>query len=257
MKQTESNIIRLSSGLDANKVINTTHKLDANKIVDTIHLLYKRIDERFPKSGLSQVCIELHVIAQESKIHCEWIKKPHIMLRIGVGIVIAILLLILLLGISSTVDFESIHDIEFADFFQVLDAGMNTVVLIGATLLFLVTFEVRKKRAKIMTAIRQLQALAHVIDMHQLTKDPERAFSYEQSTFSSPKQTMNAFELTRYLDYCAEMLSLVSKVAVLYTQNFDDTVVMIAVNELEDLTTGLSNKIWQKIMILYRFKHQQ
>ncbi|MDM8564948.1 hypothetical protein QUF74_04780 [Candidatus Halobeggiatoa sp. HSG11] len=254
MKQNDNDIIRLNNDLDTKKIIGSTHKLDANKIIDTTNLLYKRISERFPKSGLSFVCVELHTIAQESQVHCEWIKKPHIMLRVGVGMVIVMLILILLLGISSTVDFSAIHEIEFADFFQVLDAGMNTVVLVGASLLFLVTFEVRKKRARAMAVIHQLRALAHVIDMHQLTKDPERAFSYEQRTFSSPKQTMNAFELTRYLDYCTEMLSLVSKVASLYTQTFDDTIVLTAVNELEDLTTGLSNKIWQKIMIIYRFK---
>ncbi len=105
-----------------------------------------------------------------------------------------------------------------------------------------------------MAAIHQLRALAHVIDMHQLTKDPERSFFNEKRTYSSSMQTMNTFELTRYLDYCAEMLSLVSKVAALYTQNFDDTVILTEVNKLENLTTGLSNKIWQKIVIIYRFK---
>ena len=39
--------------------------------------------------------------------------------------------------------------------------------------------------------------------------------------------------------------------AALYVQNFDDGVALAAVNEVESLTTGLSNKIWQKIMILY------
>jgi len=36
----------------------------------------------------------------------------------------------------------------------------------------------------------------------------------------------------------------------LYVQKFDDGVALSAVNEIEDLTTGLSRKIWQKIMIL-------
>jgi len=250
----DGNIINLNGDIDINKVITFTHKLDANKIISTIHLLYTRINERFPKSGLSQVCIELHTVAQESKLHCEWLKQPNIMLRIGVGVIISGLILILLLGINSSVNFSSINEMEFADFFQVLDAGMNTVVLIGAALLFLITFEVRKKRARAMIAIHQLRALAHVIDMHQLNKDPERSFSADKRTISSPLQTMNAFDLTRYLDYCAEMLSLVSKVAALYTQNFDDTVILTEVNELESLTIGLSSKIWQKIVIIYRFK---
>jgi hypothetical protein len=56
--------------------------------------------------------------------------------------------------------------------------------------------------------------------------------------------------LGRYLDYCSEMLSLVGKLAALYVQKFDDPVALAAVNEVEDLTTGLSRKIWQKIMII-------
>ena len=48
------------------------------------------------------------------------------------------------------------------------------------------------------------------------------------------------------------MLSLIGKLAALYVQKFDDPVALGAVNEVEELTTGLSRKIWQKIMILDR-----
>lgn len=92
--------------------------------------------------------------------------------------------------------------------------------------------------------------MAHVIDMHQLTKDPESLLETYQQTKSSPKRAMTAFELQRYLDYCSEMLSMISKIATLYVQDFPDTEVVDVVNEIESLTTGLSRKIWQKIMIL-------
>ena len=61
---------------------------------------------------------------------------------------------------------------------------------------------------------------------------------------------MTPFELGRYLDYCSEMLSLTAKLATLYVQHFDDAVAVASSNEIEQLTTGLSRKIWQKIMIL-------
>ncbi len=47
------------------------------------------------------------------------------------------------------------------------------------------------------------------------------------------------------------MLSLTGKLAALYVQNFDDSVALASVNEVESLTTGLSPKIRQKIMILH------
>jgi len=64
---------------------------------------------------------------------------------------------------------------------------------------------------------------------------------------------MSKFELTRYLDYCSEMLSLTSKLAALYAQELPDGVVIDAVNEIENLTGNLSRKIWQKISIVESF----
>jgi hypothetical protein len=46
------------------------------------------------------------------------------------------------------------------------------------------------------------------------------------------------------------MLSLMGKVAALYVQDFPDAQAVAAVDDIENLTTGLSRKIWQKIMIL-------
>ena len=46
------------------------------------------------------------------------------------------------------------------------------------------------------------------------------------------------------------MLSLTAKVAALYAQVFPDPVVTDAVSDIERITSGLSQKIWQKIMIL-------
>jgi hypothetical protein len=45
------------------------------------------------------------------------------------------------------------------------------------------------------------------------------------------RRTMTRFELTRYLDYCSEALSLTGKVAALYIQNFEDEVALQAVNK--------------------------
>jgi hypothetical protein len=126
------------------------------------------------------------------------------------------------------------------------------VVFLGAAIAFLVTLENRVKRGRALSAINELRALAHIIDMHQLTKDPEWVLGRGEPTGVLPPRQMSRFELSRYLDYCSEMLSLTSKVAALYIQDFDDEVALAAVNEVEDLTTGLSQKIWQKLMILLR-----
>ena len=96
----------------------------------------------------------------------------------------------------------------------------------------------------------ELRAIAHIVDMHQLTKDPDKLLHPEGDTVSSPERTLTRDELGRYLDYCSELLSLTSKLAALYAERFNDSVVLQAVDEVEALTTGLSAKIWQKIMVL-------
>jgi len=226
--------------------------LDASKIIHTIATLRDRIGERFPDCGLGKVCGDLLEAAKESQKKCEWIRRPHNGLRVGVGLVIAIIVV----GLIETLlqfDFGQTR-FQLGDFVQLLEAGMNAVVLIGASIIFLITVETRFKRARSLKAINELRALAQVIDMHQLTKDPERVLGHWTATEHSPKQAMDAFQLTRYLDYCSEMLSLCGKVAALYGQSFPDDVVLGSVNELETLTTGLSRKIWQKIMILHRYE---
>jgi len=132
-----------------------------------------------------------------------------------------------------------------------IESGLNDIVLIGAAIIFLVSIENRMRRRRVIGAIHHLRALAHVIDMHQLTKDPSVLVGKgENSTSHSPKRDMSAYDIGRYLDYCSELLSLTSKLGFVYVQDFDDPQAVAAVTELENLTTGLSRKIWQKIMLV-------
>ena len=222
--------------------------LDANKIVGTIEKLSRRIDERFPGSGLGQVCQELLTVARESQERSARIAKPHKSLRVSIGV----LVVIIIAGLSFVLANSTLPRgrFDFINVVQVSEAGINVTLLLGAAILFLVTAETRIKRARALKAIHELRALAHVIDMHQLTKDPERLLAPATEAPSSPKQNLSASDLMKYLDYCSDMLSLIGKLAALYVQKFDDPVALAAVNEVEELTTGLSRKIWQKIMIL-------
>jgi hypothetical protein len=139
---------------------------------------------------------------------------------------------------------------EIFGVFQGVEAAANMVVLVGAALFFLVTLESRMKRRQSLRDLHAFRSIAHVIDMHQLTKDPSIVLEPGPQTDSSPVRTMNRFELSRYLDYCSEMLSLNSKLAALYAQNLPDPVIIEAVKDIEQLTTNLSSKIWQKITII-------
>ena len=133
---------------------------------------------------------------------------------------------------------------------QGVDAGANLIVLTGAGVFFLTRIEERLKRRAALKALHELRSIVHVIDMHQLTKDPSAVVSVAGNTPSSPARTLSRFEVTRYLDYCSEMLSLTSKVAVLFAQGFPDPIVTETVSDIERIAAGLAQKIWQKIIIL-------
>jgi hypothetical protein len=224
-------------------------RLDAGAVARTVDLLCRRVDERFPDSGLSRVARELERIAKQTQDRAVAIARPILGLRLAVALLIVMIVALLVVTLSSLA--RPKQPLEWFQFIQILEAGMNDVVLVGAGIFFLVTLETRIKRRRALAAIRELRAVAHIIDMHQLTKDPEWVMARGQETGVLPPRQMTRFELSRYLDYCSEMLSITGKIAALYIQTFDDDVALSAVNEVEDLTTGLSRKIWQKLMILY------
>lgn len=229
--------------------------IDPEKVISTINRLQARIEERFPNSGLRNVCGQLYEVAIHMKERSQWISEPVRWLRVVTYLVCALILLgtatpIYLFSIGSL----ALESISFVDFVGLVEAGINDIVLIGAAIFFLLTFETRYKRSRALKALYELRSIAHVIDMHQLTKDPHRIINSGDSVYvpgvESPKVDMTSFELRRYLDYCTELLSLTGKIAAIYNQVFDDSVASAAASELESLTAGLSNKILQKILII-------
>jgi hypothetical protein len=148
----------------------------------------------------------------------------------------------------SFVNFQFSKLQEFGNFMQGFDACISSLFFLGASTLFLFNGETRIKRKRAIAAIHELRAMAHIVDMHQLIKDPTSLTSL--TTKSSPKRELTSKDMGRYLDYCSELLSLIGKISALYAQSIADPVVLNAVDDVEDLTTELSQKIWQKINML-------
>ncbi len=223
--------------------------LDAVQIVATIDQLKLRIEERFPTASLARVGAELSHIAGETRARVAKIEARNYLLRASVGLLVFAAIW-LLSKILPYIDFTKTNADNIYTVLQGVEASMNILVLTGALLLFLATVEERLKRRRSLTALHELRSIVHVIDMHQLTKDPSMITGGMAPTPHSPPRTMTPAELLRYLDYCSEMLSLTSKVAALYAQSLPDAVVTDAVADIERLTTNLSQKVWQKISML-------
>ncbi len=221
-------------------------------VVDTIERLLARILERFGNCGLSRVCAQLFEIAKEDTRRAVSIGRSYIWLR---ALVFAMLAAgIAVLGwVLTLIDFTKASADSVYSVAQGIEAAANLTLLTGAAMLFLLKLEERLKRRRALAALHELRSIVHVIDMHQLTKDPSK-FIVAASTPSSPPLLLNEFQMTRYLDYCSEMLSLTSKVAVLFGQSLEDQAVAEVVSDIERVSAGLSQKIWQKIMILQELR---
>lgn len=224
-------------------------ELVPERILDTIAALERRIAERFPDSGLSRVSAELQRLGNESRATTQRLRRPIWPLRIGAGLgilsMVGIMLGVALVALRVSVPGEGRNEP-----LQAIESAVNEIILLAIAIFFLLSLETRVKRRVALRSLHKLRSLIHIIDMHQLTKDPERLFVSNPTTVSSPKRRYTRFELARYLEYCSELLSLANKLAALHVQYVNDAVVLSAVNDIETLAAGLSNKIWQKIMII-------
>ncbi len=222
--------------------------LDDRAIIKQLVALRSRVAERFPTRGLTQTVSHLCDLARPAAREAASLREPQWALRI----LSVLAILGGLYGFYLLINYyhPSVQGaVTLADFTQALEASFNILVLSGLFIAFFVRLERRYKRDKALSGLYRLRAVAHVIDMHQLTKDPA-SVAGKARTPSSPVRDLTNEQLLRYLDYCSEMLSLTSKLAALYAQHFPDSTVISAVNDIEALTTNLSSKIWQKIMLV-------
>ncbi|MBX7249629.1 MAG: hypothetical protein K1X35_11385 [Caulobacteraceae bacterium] len=223
--------------------------LRADFVVKTLVALQARIAERFPGAGLAAVAQDLVEVARTTADRARAVSRPYVLLRGAIALMSAAGIAIGAWALSH-VRWQNLLEGDFLDASQSLESVINLLLLLTAGVWFLMSLEQRLKRGRVLKDLHELRAFAHVIDMHQLTKDPTVILSRGPSTQSSPTREMTRFQLTRYLEYCAEMLALIGKLAALYGERTPDTEVLATVNDVEELSTSLGRKIWQKITIL-------
>ncbi len=222
--------------------------LDPAKILTTTERLERRIVERFPDRGLAQVAREVVALAAKVTAEVNELAPPIWGLRLSVGaVVIAGAGIFLWVGSIiplNQVGRDAIGSVEG------VEAAINTLLLAVLGLIALGRLEARVKGRRVALGLHELRAVIHVIDMHQLTKDPVTLSPDFQPTETSPDRGLTATEMSRYLDYCSELLAITGKLAALYAQAVPDEGVARAVNDIELLGSSLARKIWQKITLI-------
>ncbi len=223
--------------------------LDPEQIIDTAERLLERIAARFPESGLRKVAGELVSLSRDLSESAQRLAQPIWWLRVltGAAIVAGAALFIF---VGTILPFDRFSGGDAAESVQGIEASINTLLLAGLGLVALFRAEQGIKRRRVFGELHGLRSLIHVIDMHQLTKDPNVLSAGYKPTAKSAPHITDRFELASYLDYCSEMLSITGKVAALFAQSVNDEVVIDAVNDIEALGSNLSRKIWQKITLI-------
>jgi hypothetical protein len=217
-------------------------RLRADKLIETAERLASRIIGRFPEASLGKVAVAVADVTRNAVQTAERINRPNWALRIGLIALAAVIVTIAgttlaVLGLS---DPERLYKIG-----QVLSgAGL----WLSAALVFFWSLETRLRRGTVVKALHELRGLAHIIDVHQLSKDPDCGPD------SDP--TYNRESIGDYLNFCGDLLAILSKIGQLYVEDFPDGTTLAAY-QLENLTSGLSQKIWQKVMVLERLRAEQ
>ena len=237
--------------------VETYSELHPSAVCETITILARRIQERFPESGLSRVAAELVRVAGHNQQVIEHLRRPLWWVRGLATFTIGTLVALVLWAGFQLMNTAKSGTGSMAELLQAVDAATNELIFLSLAVVFLVSLEGRIKRRTALRMLHRLRSIAHVVDMHQLTKDPEHVMRPFETTASSPARTLSRAQLARYLDYCSELFALTSKLAALHAQHLQDPVVLDAVNDIESLTADLSRKVWQKITILDRAEPQE
>lgn len=226
-------------------------RLEADPVLATLAQLRARIGARFPERGLYSVSGELvelaERVAQSSVQNRNRLHVVRIVSRVVIVVVAALTLVALGFAVRSAAMEGPEHDVEWL---SLVESGVNDLVFAAVAIWFLYTVPERLRRSETLALLHELRSLAHIIDMHQLNKDPERLRASFTPTAVSPAMDLSSEELEHYLDYCSELLSLIGKVAALCAEESRDPLVLDTVSTIETLTTGMSRKIWQKISLL-------
>jgi len=229
-------------------------RLDPDLVAATLAKLRARIDARFPERSIGRVADELDGIMRasnaESRERRRQERRTRVMCDTAAAVVAATALVAIAVAVRDA--FDAAEGTRAFEWLPVLESGINDVGFAAIAVFFLVSVPSRVRRRRALHMLYRLRSIAHVIDMHQLTKDPERLLSDIEATEESPVVDLAPAELGRYLDHCSELLAIVGKAAALVGEASTDPLVLDTVSEIETLTLGMSRKIWQKISLLHR-----
>ncbi|WP_175576990.1 hypothetical protein [Nigerium massiliense] len=148
--------------------------LDPYAVKATVDRLTGRIEARFPGRNLPKVCRSIGEAVDDLLIQPQ--PRSFRTSRYGSRILIVALLSVVVVGLGALlVQSANARQPEtWWEWAPLIESMVNDLVFAGIAVYFLWQLPHRAQREHDLAALYRLRSLAHVIDMHQLTKDPER-----------------------------------------------------------------------------------
>ena len=224
-----------------------SYKLNHEKFLLLAKSVHQKIEQRFASRGIERLAGKVYKVCLKASLETKHIKHANYWLR---GTIVFVLALVAILFFMLLKNIIIKFPISLTNLIQSLDAGISTLIYTSAGLVLLLNLERKLRRKKALGKLNELRSLAHLIDIHQIHKDPELILSGQLKHSSG--DPMSAQELSYYYNYCSELLMLLGKVATIYVQDDDDPATITAANEIESLVNDLSRKVWQKNMLLHQ-----
>lgn len=238
----------VNSALSESRSSPTSRHLSGERVQATVIALRDRIAIRFPDNRLTEVAAELVGLVDHVDQHTRDTQR-----RVVRTTLVARVLAAVALVLAGTLLALALRQVltntggQGTTWIPLLESTINTMILIALGVLFLWAVPERRERKGLLSLLHQLRSVAHVLDMHQLTKEPGRLRRGYVATAHSLPNDLTADQMYDYLSYCIELLSLIAKTAALCAERSSDDTVLDTVSDVETLTTELSSTIFQKM----------
>ena len=222
-------------------------RLDAAHVVATLDRLHQRVVTSMPGRHLADVVDEVRRVLvgiEEGARGARWRAAVRAVSWVAITGLVVLIVGAVVSAVRTGLASEDVHGFEWLG---VVDSGVNDVVFAAVAIWFLQSLPARVTRRRLLRVLYRLRSLAHVIDMHQMSKDTTE---YVPDDVDAPLRPLDEAGLVLYLELCSDLLSLTAKAAALCGEDTTDAVVLDTVSEIETLTASMSRKIWQKITLI-------
>lgn len=226
--------------------------LSGDAVRANVAQLQERVAARFPQHHLGEVAQKLLVVVgrvdQATQDKHRRMVRAVVLARVLAALAFLVAATLLVLALVHLLAHAA--DQEVGSWIPLVESTINTCIFIGLGVYFLWGLPERRERAGLLVLLHELRSLAHVLDMHQLTKEPGRLRPGFTPTTHSLAGDLDAEEMLAYLSYCNELFALIGKVAALCAERSSDSTVLVTVSDVETLAGEISLRVYAKMTLL-------